>query len=375
MPAPNIPTFAELLAAAQAEITARKSTLNDFRPGSNLDALSGSSAVIADTVIAHGIALVRGSCFIETAVEELLEALVVSRGGPERLPATFATTTLTLTRGAYVGAYTMTLGMAVTGVAPDGTTTTFTVSTATTLSAPSSSVSVPVVATVAGIAGNVPAGTLITSTIPSGLTLTQPSRAAGGNAAEDNESYRARYRLSLLARQQGTAAAIEFAARSVPSIRYAAVDETNITGANGYVAVFIADSTGEGSEALAALALAAIDFGDFGGLIGARSAGITVDVIAAVREEIALAYTVTVKAGSGIVAADVKTAVLAYLQTLEPSGTLYPSAPEEAIRQISTDVLDALQTTPSSARAPTALYNSIRTADNGSQITVTIVEV
>ena len=53
MPAPNISSFAELEAAAQAEITARKASLNDFRPGSNLDALAGSSAVLADTVIAH----------------------------------------------------------------------------------------------------------------------------------------------------------------------------------------------------------------------------------------------------------------------------------------------------------------------------------
>ena len=78
-----------------------------------------------------------------------------------------------------------------------------------------------------------------------------------------------------------------------------------------------------------------------------------------------LEFTVKVRAGSGISENDVKTAILAYFNTLEPGGTLYPSAPEEAIRQISDDVLDAEMTNPTGPRAPTLPYNSVRTADDG----------
>ena len=372
-----VSTFAQLKTASQSEVTRLAPTLTDYREGSNLDAVTGAAAVVADTVILHGVVTQR-ECFVETAEGAALDRLIESRtgGAVVRLPATAARTTLTLTRSSYAGAYTFTAGKAVTGVAPDGTTITFTADAEVVLSAPSSSTTIAVTCSVTGPDGNVPAATLVTSTLPTGLALTQPSRAAGGNNAETDDYYRGRYRLFLQARQQGTPAALEYAARTVATVRFAAVDESNIGGAAGTVVIYIADSTGEGSEALAEDVLYAIDYAEFNGLVGARSAGAVVDVVAAVREEVVdLEFTVKIRAGSGISEDDVKTAVLAYFDTLEPGATLYPSAPEEAIRQISDDVLDAEMTNPTGPRAPTLPYNSVRTADDGSDITVTIVEV
>lgn len=372
-----VSTFAQLKTAAETEIETLAPTLTDFREGSNLDALAGAAAVVADTVILHGI-VVQRECFVETAEGDALDRLIGSRtgGAVVRLPATAATTTLTLTRSSYGGAYTFTAGKAVTGVAADGSTITFTADAAVTLSAPSGSTTIAVTCSVTGPDGNVPAGTLVTSTLPTGLALTQPSRAAGGNDEEPDDVYRARYRLFLQARQQGTPAALEYAARTVATVRFAAVDESAIGGAAGTVTLYIADSSGEGSEALAEDVLYAIDYNEFNGLVGARSAGAVVDVVAAVREEVAeLEFTVTIRAGSGISEDDIKDAILAYFDTLEPGATLYPSAPEEAIRQISGDVLDAEMTSPAGPRAPTLPYNSVRTADDGTDITITIVEV
>ena len=371
MPAPNLPLYSELKDAAEAGIQLAQPDLNDFRAGSNLDALTGGMAIVADTVIYHGL-VVQRECFTETAEGVALERLITSRGGPARLDATAATTPLTLTRGSYSGSYTMSAGHAVTGTSADGSTITFTVTTTTTLGGAASSALIPVTCSETGPDGNVAAGTLISSSLPTGLTLTQPSRAAGGNVEETDLKYLSRYKLFLRARQQGTPEALEFAARTVAGIRFAAVDESAIQGESGHVTVYVADSTGEGSSELAALATTAIDTTVIDGRTGARGAGVQAVVVAAVREEIAIEVTVTVRSAA-ITEDMVADAVVDFMATLDPGALLYQSALEEAIRQISNDVLDAEQTVPSAATAPTQRYNSLRTADDGSDVTVTIV--
>lgn len=370
----TVPTFAELYDAAQSEITARQPTLTDFSEGSNLDAVAGAAAVVADEAIRHGIMLARAG-FIETAEAGDLDALVTSRGGPVRKPLTAATTTFVVTRTSYVGAYTFSAGLTVSGYGADGSPVSFNLTTTKTLGAMQSSVSLSATCNESGPNGNVPAGSVTTiSGLPAGLTVTQPNRAAGGAAEETDDAYRARYRLGLRARARGTPAALEYAALSVAGVAFAAVNEDAIAGDTGYVALYIADSTGTGSSDLATAVTTALDTIDIDGTPGVRAAGALVQVLAAAREEIALAYTVKVKPGSGVTENDVKAAVLAFTNALPPSRTLWPSAAEAAILQIGSDVLDAQQTLPATAYPPTLAYNSIRTASDGSDVSVTIVE-
>ena len=373
----SAPTLAELKTAAETEIQTIAPELNDFREGSALDAISGAGAILGDTVIRH-VTHVALASFLETAEGADLDAWIVANDGPVRRAASAAAVPLTITRGAYVGAYTLASGSAVTGTAANGSTVTFTTDAAVTIAAPAGTASVAATCSVTGPSGNVAAGTLNRcSTLPTGLTISQAARASGGAAAESDTQYRARYRLFLKARARGVPAALEYAALSTAGVSYASVNEDNIAeSAGGYVALYIADSTGEGSALLAAAVYDSLDVTEIDGVAGVRAAGVRVDVISAAREDLVnLEYTVRVVAGSPVSVADVKTAILAYFDTLSPNQTHYPSAVEEAIRQISDDVLDALQTNPSGARAPTSAYNSLRTADDGTDITVTLVEV
>lgn len=370
----TVPTFAELYDAARTEITTRAPALNDFREGSNLDAIAGAGAIVADEGIQHAIARSRAG-FIETAEGADLDALVTSRFGPTRKPLTAASTTFTVTRTSYVGAYTFPAGLTVTGYAVDGSPISFNLTTTKTLGAMQSSVTLPATCNTSGPAGNVPAASVTTiSGLPAGLTVTQPNRASGGANEETDNAYRARYRLFLRARARGVPAALEYAALSVPGIAFAKSNEDNIAGPSGYVALFIADSTGTGDATLAGLALAALDEISIDGTPGVRAAGSVVQVLAAAREEIAIEVTVTVVRGSTLTEDDVKTAVLAFTDSLDPSVSLWPSATEEAIRRIGADVLDAEQTVPAAVYVPTQTYNSIRTAADGSDVSVTIVE-
>lgn len=370
----TVPTFAELYDAARTEITTRAPALNDFREGSNLDAIAGAGAIVADEGIQHAIARSRAG-FIETAEGADLDALVTSRFGPTRKPLTAASTTFTVTRTSYVGAYTFPAGLTVRGYAVDGSPISFNLTTTKTLGAMQSSVTLPATCNTSGPAGNVPAASVTTiSGLPAGLTVTQPNRASGGANEETDNAYRARYRLFLRARARGVPAALEYAALSVPGIAFAKSNEDNIAGPSGYVALFIADSTGTGDATLAGLALAALDEISIDGTPGVRAAGSVVQVLAAAREEIAIEVTVTVVRGSTLTEDDVKTAVLAFTDSLDPSVSLWPSATEEAIRRIGADVLDAEQTVPAAVYVPTQTYNSIRTAADGSDVSVTIVE-
>lgn len=370
---PTLTTNAARLTAAKAAIASRlpAGVTPDYSVGSVLGAVVNGANVMADSVQQNAVQLWKAA-FVDTATGSDLDALITGLGGPARNPAATATAGLTLTRGAYVGAYTITAGATVTGTAADGSTVSFSVAADIVLGGVAASATGTATAPSAGRDYNVAAATLVTiSGLPAGLTLTQPSRAAGGADAETDAAYRARFRLRRYA-FPGTRYGLEYAAKLVPGVTYAAVDEA--AGAGVYVSLYIGDPDAESNSTLA-LAVRDILYPS-DGTEGWAVSGVPVVVYGSERDERAFGFTVKIRRGAGITHDDIRAAAITYLDTLPPGATYYASGAETEIHAISDLVLSAVQDDPTAVElTPTVVYGAIRTADDGSDLAITLYEV
>lgn len=374
----QVPTHAELVAAAQAEITGADARLTDFRAGSVLDAVVNKGAMLGGEVLRWGVARFK-SCFVDTAEGSDLDALITSLGGPAREQASAATAYLTLTRSSYVGAYTITAGTEVYGTAPNGQRVTFEVLNDIVLGSGAGSIANrPAEAQTNGPDFNVPAATLVNiDGLPAGLAITQPQRAAGGAYEQEDDDYRAAFRLWRRTLAKGTPDALRYGALLVEGVSYATVDESDIADEDGgFVALYIGDPDAEANDALVDAVELSLETGGEDGT-GFRAAGIEVRVFAASRDERTIAVTVKIRRGSDITEAAIKTAIIDWFDDLDPGKTWFLSATEAAIHALDRiNVLSADITTPSAREVtPTQRYQALRTAADGSDITVTLVEV
>lgn len=374
----TIATIAEMRTAGQEAITAEDSRLTDFAEGEPLAAVVEAMTVMADTTLRTGLENAKDT-FIPTATGNALEVAIVGVGGPQRNLASAAVATIVLTRDGYVGAYnTLIAGEQITGTAPDGSEVIFALSEDLLLSAPSTTVSGEAVCTELGRDGNVPAATLVNfAGLPSGLVLTQPQVAAGGAEDELDDDYRARFQLGRVA-FPGTMYGLEYGAKLVPGVTYAKAVETEITtdtGVRTLVYLYIGDPDANSNDALAADVREILD-GDTD-TEGWRIAGQEVLVYGAARDELAFVLTLRVKPNAGITHTMVRTAWLAYLDTLAPSEIHYRSRGETAIIDIDREMIrSADQVVPLSDKvSPTAAHKAIRSASDGSDIDVFIYEV
>lgn len=366
-------------AAYVAEARARDPRLTDWRDGSANDALAGAAAEAADEVDRIAAQRFRDS-FVATAEGSALDNVITDRlPGLTRKPAAAATTTLTVTRTSYVGAYTILDGTLATGTGADGRAVTFEVDGAVVIASGDTSASVPVVCAATGPDGNVAAGTLTAiAGLPGGFTVTQPDRAAGGADIEAPDDYRARYRLTRQGGGNGRVQDLEAAALGVQGVSFAFVDESAIAEEDGgYVAVVVGDSTGQGNSTMAGAVATAL--GRLGSVSSVRAGGVEVVVLAADREELAFTLTAKVVAGRspGVVA--LQNAADAYMRTLKPGQVWYADACEAYIRRTvgpdGTRVRSLVMRHGTDAeKAPTQPYNSIRLADP-TDVAVTIIEV
>lgn len=342
------PSFQSLYDLAKAEIILRDATLNDFRDGSNLDALAGAMAVVGSELARYDLELHKAR-FLDTANGADLDALGVDRFGLERFDAAKAVGQVYWVEDAASG-YAIPAGTTVRGVLDDGTN----FDAVTTAAAVSDSgLPIPVQAVTTGRGGNVPAGTLATvvsfATDPN-ATVTQPERMAGGAPAETDPVYRARLRTYFRSLEKATLTAIQRAVLAVPGISFSSVVEYTTVGAL-VVKVYVADAEGSGTAALVALAQTAVD--------ATRALGALVVCEAAVREEVALTVTLLLRAGSdyATVLAAVSASIVAYMDSLPAGETVYPSKIAELCHRAHADVVSA---TMAAALSPTQPYNSLR---------------
>lgn len=370
---PTPPTFDELREAAQAEVTALDPDLTDFSEGSVNGGYVGGAAMVAD----HAIKVILDSwsgTFMDTARGEVLEALVADRYGTEitRNEATGSRGTLRFTRGSSTGVLTIPSGTRVSATI-NGETIQVATDTSAEIPSGESTVNVTATANTTGRGTNVAVGTLTTidDTIPgdSEATVTNPARFAGGDAEETDARFRARVRAYRKSLRRGTNAALETGALNVPGVSFVTIDETYVDPEDGgYVAVYVGDPDGRGNDALADAVEAKLYYW--------RAAGPRVQVFASQREEISLSLTVGYAKGAdtATLAADVKAAVLAYINDLASNKPMERSKVEAAGHAASDDVEYVLMTSPSGERfTPTQPYNAVRVNDD--DLSVALVEV
>lgn len=373
----ELPTFQELYDAGKTEAQTRQPSLTDFEPGSALDALAGAGAVLADDVLRVGLHAWRAA-YVDTATGVDLDRRIEDFGGPTRLMASAATVVLTITRGAYVGSYTLPVDSEITGEAPDGSTVAFTTDGEAVLGVGAPSVTVQATCTATGRSGNVPPDTIDTyASLPAGLTIGHDDRAAGGSEGEPytdegDDAYRSRYKLFLRAQQPGTVAALEYGALLVSGVSFAVVDESTVDPeSESYVGVYVGDDDGGSNDPM--IAAVTLELENW------RAAGIEVRVFGAEREELDFTITVTVREGSVLTDADIITAAIAWLDDLPPATRLYLSAFEAGIHALDEDQILSVEIVADATPAermiePSEAYYAIRTAADGLGLTVALEE-
>lgn len=360
-------THAVLMQLARDEITARDATLTDFSEGSNLDALAGAGALLADETNRYNLVLFKAH-FLDTAEAGDLDALALDRFGLSRLGATYAVGRVFWTEGSASG-YTVPAGTTITGTLPDGSTYT---ATTTADSQSDSGDSIPVIASVAGRAGNALAETLEGPTgfaTDATATVSQPSRMAGGSEAENDAQFRNRLRRYYSTLAKATIKALVAAAQSVSGIYYAVVKESFGTD-GGQVDVYIADADGAGNAPLVAAADTVLQ--------ATKAAGIYLVTTAAAREDMTITVEVTVPQGSDLdnAEAQIRAAVLDYCNNVPISTSVYASqiarVVHNALGSVGVSVTSKTGGSVFTSIAPAADVNTLRLLTGN--LTVTLSE-
>lgn len=365
---PVAPTsFADLLALAQTEITTRDPTLTDFSEGSNLDALAGANAVLADETNRIALNYYR-SHLLDFAEGTDLDTLALDRFGLERNTASSSVGTVTWTEGS-ASSYTIPAGTVLEGTGPDGAT----FSATTTVAAVSDAGRpIPVQAVSTGRATNVPAGSL---TAPSSAftadptaTVTLASRMAGGADDEKDEQFRARLRLYYNTLSEATRSAVIRAVTSVPGVYYA-IPSMLYNSDGSFVFVYVADADGAGNSALVSLAQTALD--------STIALGIKAKAVAAVRQEFRLELVLTIPAGNDqtTAAARVRAAVLDYANNVPIGHSAYLSEIYRRAHNAYAPLIDITATSNSAAFVtvdPLASTHTLRLASG--DLSVSFIE-
>lgn len=379
---PTIPTFDEMMQAWRTEVGSRNPRLTDFRPGSALDALGGASALLADESIRVALEAFAAQ-YLDSAEDADLDALVQDRTGLTRNAAAAAVVTVTFTRGSSFQPTVITIpaGTRLQATNDDGEAVVFTTDSDADIVATSNTVSTTATASTAGEAGNVALGAIdsVLDTIAGDSTLSVANsvRATGGAEEETDDELRDRYRRYFPTLRQGTVGALQAGALNIAGVRYAAVDESEIGSPNFRVNVYIGDVDGRGNAALAALVAAAF-------LTEIRAAGVQVQVSAATREEIALSLALRVRQGADTdtLRANVRAAVLAYTNGLNPHAKLYLARVEAEAQGVVSAILSATATTSATTTdpgdgnvyiAPSSASNALRVPSTSLSISITEV--
>lgn len=151
------------------------------------------------------------------------------------------------------------------------------------------------------------------------LQITNDAATAGGEDAEDDDTFRDRIRDFWRSARRGILAAIEFGARQVPGVVSAQALEVFDPSGNAarLVQLFIADSTGVASDALAAQVR--ISLGDY------RAGGIQVLVSPSLPQLVSITLDLTFRANvdTATLTDQIKVAVVAFVNSLPVNGSMF----------------------------------------------------
>ena len=263
-------TFDTIVASAAAAVQGAARTVLDLSVGSVLRAVLEANAALGlwlQWLILQVLQTTRAA----TSAGADLDSWVADYG-LARLPASAATGTATFARFAPVTAALIPVGILVRTsdgsqgftVAADATNAAWSAAQAGyVLAAGVASVSVPVVAAVAGSAGNVQAGAigLIAAAVPGVDTVTNAMPTAGGLDAESDVGLRARFAAYIGSLSKATLGAVAYAVASVQQgLQYTIQENTNGSRYQpGCFVVTVDNGSGAPPPALLATVAAAIE--------------------------------------------------------------------------------------------------------------------
>lgn len=357
---PVLPTFEELYGLSRSAIQGARPDLSDFNPGSVLDTISGSQAIMADEVIRLGVEGF-SELFFDTAIGDALRRLGQDRLGPQAAPilATPAVGAVTWTRLA-AGDYAIPAGTQFSATVNGRTITVATTQSAVILSA-ETEVDLQVQATTAGRTGNIAAGTIATVLTPipadTGATVTNAEPLAGGTEAESDDAYRSRIRDIYRTLRRGTPAALRTGALSVSGVSVVTINES-LVEQEGIVYVIVGDPDANGNDTQATAV--AVELENW------RAAGCLVSVLPATREEKPLSINVIIdfRTSQPAAQAAIRAAIVAYGDTLSPGQIPAISLIEKAAHDAS-DVVQAVEVVSSEAEiTPTDINYAVRFVDS-----------
>jgi len=287
------PSFQDLVDQGEVEITTARPdlTLND---GDVVEADLHAAAAMSDAVIRYASLTFRET-FIDGAEGEALTTLVNDHLNVQRKEASAARVTMAFTRTSGGSGGTIDASSVV-GTAFDSTGKQIRYTTDAdyiVAAAANGPFDIPCTAEVVGVEGNADAATIthvITTLFDSTFTVTNAARAAGGNDEETDEELRQRAKAFYSTLRRGTAAALEYGALQVASVRVATVSENTTTG---IVTVLVGD--GDGNSTVEMIEEVETELENW------RAAGVVVTVTGASQSTVDAVITLTsVRAGFDI---------------------------------------------------------------------------
>jgi uncharacterized phage protein gp47/JayE len=337
------PTASELFQVGRrAVVTTPNTKINSAvvdTPGSNVNLVVGTSAVLGQEIVKRGADAMRGA-FIDSSRGSALDRVVFDRTGLLRFSSTPATWDVLLHRPAPGATGTYSAGSRIT--APDGTQ--YGTNADVVFGAGDVSLPVSVTALVVGEAGNLPGSTLLafvdqpfdsTLTVAPALdSFGNPATAAGGTETETDIQLIGRVRGFFPTLRRGVLGAIRFGALQVDGVAVATATEI-ANPSTGFPATFVQLVIGDrAGNASSVMIQEVIDT-----LLEFRAAGIPVQVLGGQVTNIAVTWKLAFLTGFGeaLATARIRAVTVALAQFLPPgpqNGILYRSSLIAAARSV-----------------------------------------
>ena len=359
----DLPTRLDLYALGRQFVLTRAVKIDPAQvdvQGSDVNIFVGSVSVIGDAIVKQlGYSAAR--LLIDGADQDDLDRLAFDRYGLTRKGASAAVGVVRMFRASFAaGAGTVPIGTELTTLSG----VVYVTTTVATFGASSLVAFANVRAVQAGHVNQVGANTIrafkSTSTLfDKTLQVTNDTPTAGGEDAEDDDTFRARIRQFWSTARRATLSAIVFGALTVPGVVSAQAIEALTPGAMParVVNLFIADSSGVASQPLADAVRVALD--DF------RAAGIAVIVNTSlpllVDVQLQLQFAANVDTVS--LTDQIRSAVVEFVNSLPVNGTLYVAQLHSVLQRFAADgliVSDATIVAPTGDLVP-AVNQTLRT--------------
>jgi uncharacterized phage protein gp47/JayE len=324
----NLQNFATLVQNAAAAVQGASSALLDLSVGSVLRAILEASSSVAlwlQWLILQVLSMTRAATSAGSDLDSWMADF-----GLTRLPAVAASGTVTFSR--FTPSNTALVPVGAT-VSTAGGTESFTVIAdpanpawngtlnGYVLAAGLGALSVPVVATTPGAAGNVQPGTvtLLGTAMPGVDQVSNPQAFTGGLNAETDAAFRARFVNYINSRSLATPIAVGYAVSSVQQgLNYLIAENTNAAGAPqmGFFTVTVDNGTGNPPASLLQTVSAAIE--------AVRPIGSSFAVLGPVDVPIAIVLTVTIAANATLttIVGEVAQAITSYVDALPIGASL-----------------------------------------------------